>query len=537
MKQFTLIIALLLCFLQTTFAQTDEYPLSESCTSIMVGKKATTDGSVITSHTCDGRYRSWLNIVPAAKNDDKAMMDIQWGTMMTETPWDTRGVETKGKIKQVKETFAYLNVAYPCMNEKQLIIGESTISGRKELVNNKGLFLIENLEAIVLQRCSTARDAIKLMGELVKESGYADGGECITIADKKEVWVFEIFGEGPDKIGAVWAAQRIPDDHVGVCANISRISEIDLKNKDYFMASDNVFSVAKKMGFWDGKETFKFWKAYSGSKPFQIREYFILSSLAPSLKLDYNAEELPFSVKPDKKVSVRDVMALLRSTFEGTEWDMTQNLKMVTSYKNDAGETITDTITSPYANPWMKREMMGMLNYQKEGTVKFQRTCAVAWCAYSFVGQCRDWLPDEVGGVCWFSFDNPAESPRIPIFAGTLSLPQSFNYSGQFAFNEQSAHWQYRQANRLATARWGDGRKLIEPALMQFEDKAFTELAEVDKRAADLLKEDQANAAAGQPTQKCREYLTRYTADFHAASAAKWLELRNQLWTDLKLSF
>ncbi len=378
MKLFTIILAFLLLIPMVANSQSDEYPLSESCTSIMVGKKATTDGSVITSHTCDGRYRSWLNIVPAGKYDDKAMMDIQWGTMMTETPWDTRGVETKGKIKQVKETFAYLNVAYPCMNEKQLIIGESTISGRKELVNNKGLFLIENLEAIVLQRCSTARDAIKLMGELAKEFGYADGGECITIADKKEVWVFEIFGEGPDKIGAVWAAQRIPDDHVGVCANISRISEIDLKNKDYFMASDNVFSVAKKMGFWDGKETFKFWKAYSGSKPFQIREYFILSSLAPSLKLDYNAEELPFSVKPDKQVSVRDVMALLRSTFEGTEWDMTRNLKMVTSYKNDAGETVTDTITSPYANPWMKREMMGMLNYQQDGAVKFQRTCAVA---------------------------------------------------------------------------------------------------------------------------------------------------------------
>ncbi|MPL99440.1 Dipeptidase A [bioreactor metagenome] len=304
----------------------------------MVGKNATTDGSVITSHTCDGRYRSWLNIVPAASHDEKDMLDIQWGTMMTETPWDTRGVETKGKIKQVKKTFAYLNVAYPCMNEKQLIIGESTISGRKELVNSKGLFLIENLEAIVLQRCSTAREAISLIGELVKEYGYADGGECITIADKKEVWVLEIFGEGPDKVGSVWAAQRIPDDHVGVCANISRIGELDLKNKDYFMASDNVFSVAKKMGFWDGKETFKFWKAYSGSKPFQIREFFILSSLAPSLNLDYNAEELPFSVKPDNKVSVRDVMALLRSTFEGTPWDMTQNLKMVSSTKTKPGK-------------------------------------------------------------------------------------------------------------------------------------------------------------------------------------------------------
>lgn len=519
------------------FCQANDFPIDESCTCIMAGKNATTDGSVITSHTCDGRYRTWLNIVPAKKYEGKNIMDIKWGTMLTETPWDTRGVETKGTIPQAKETFAYLNVAYPCMNEKQLIIGESTISGRDELKNNKGLFKIENLEAIVLQRCSTAREAIKLIGELVKEYGYADAGECLTIADKKEVWVLEIFGEGPDRTGAVWAAQRIPDDHVGVSANISRIGELDLKNKDYYMASDNVFSVAKKMGFWDGKETFKFWKAYSGEKPFQIREFFILSTLAPSAKLDYNAEELPFSVKPDKKVSVRDVMALLRSTYEGTEWDMTQNLNFVNTRTNKDGETINDTIKSPYANPWMMRNMINMLNYQNENSVKFQRTCAVAWCSYSFVGQCRDWLPDEIGGICWFSFDNPAESPRIPIFAGTLSLPQSFNYSGQFEFNEQSAHWQYRQANRLATVRWGDGRKLIEPALMQYEDKAFTEMADIEKRASELLKEDRNNAAAGNPTQKCREYLTQYTADLYYSSAAKWLEMRNQLWTNLKLSF
>lgn len=532
-----LIFSLLLCFWLPGIAQTDEFPTSESCTSIMAGKEATTDGSVITSHTCDGKYRSWLNIVPAASYSKDTTMDIHWGTMHTETPWDTRGLSLKGKIKQAQNTFAYVNAAYPFMNEKQLIIGESTISGRSELVNKKGLFLIENLEAIVLQRCSTARAAITLMGELVKEFGYADVGECLTIADKKEVWVFEIFGEGPDQIGAVWAAQRIPDDHVGVCANISRISEINLKEKDHFMASENVFSVAQKMGFWDGKEPFKFWKAYSGAKPFQIREYFILSQVAPSLNLDYNAEELPFSVKPEKKISVRDVMALLRSTFEGTPWDMTQHLNMVTTHKDDSGRTISDTVTSPYANPWMKREMMGMLNYQNPDAVKFQRTCAVAWCAYSFVGQCRDWLPDEVGGVCWFSFDNPAESPRFPIFAGTLSLPQAFNYSGQFNFNEQSAHWQYRQANRLATVRWGDGRKLIEPALMQYEDKAFTELAAVEAHAAELLKQDKKNAAAGKPTQLCRQYLTQYTADFYRASAMKWLELRDQFWSDLKLSF
>lgn len=535
-----ILFSVALFFLFSTFVpaqEPDEFPISESCTSIMAGKKATTDGSVITSHTCDGRYRTWLNIVPAADFADDTVLNIFWGTMHTETPWDTRGIELKGKINQVKHTYAYLNTAYPCLNEKQLAIGESTISGRSELKNDKGLFLIENLEAIALQRCSTARQAIVLIGELIHEFGYADAGECITIADKKEVWVMEIFGEGPDKIGGVWAAQRIPDDHVGVCANISRISTIDLKKSDYFMASENVFEVAKRMKFWDGEEPFKFWKAYSGAKPFQIREYFILTRLAPSLNLDYNSEELPFSVKPDKKVSVRDVMALLRSTFEGTPWDMTQNLNLVQQRKDSTGKWVNDTITSPYANPWMRREMMGMANFLDPGSVEFKRTCAVAWCAYSFVAQLRDWLPDEYGGISWFSFDNPAESPRIPIFCGTLSLPEEFNYCGQFNFNENSAHWQYRQANRLATVRWGEGRKLIEPALMQYEEKAFNDLSAIETKAAELLKEDKKNAEAGNPTQKCREYLTLYTADFYRSSATKWLELRDQFWTNLKLSF
>lgn len=527
-------LILLSFFWINTYGQEMFIPSGESCTSIMAGRKATTDGSVITSHTCDGKYRTWLNIIPATILTRDTMQEIAWGTMLTETPWDTRGVEVKGKILKTARCFAYLNTAYPCMNEKQVGIGESTISGKQELQNKKGLFMIENLEMIVLQRCTTARQAIRLMGELVKEYGYADAGECLTIADKKEVWVFEIFGEGPEKIGGVWAAQRIPDDHVGVCANISRISTLDLKNSDYFMASDNVFEVAQRMKFWDGKEPFRFWKAYSGEKPFQVREFFILSSLAPSLNLDINAEELPFSVKPDAKISVRDVMRLLRSTFEGTPYDMTKNIKQVRHYKNIEGKSVVDTIVSPYANPWMRSEMLATYNNLDSSAVKFQRTCAVAWCAYSFVIQLRDWLPDEVGGVAWFSFDNPAESPRFPIFCGALSLPQSFNYSGQFNFNENSAHWQYRQANRLATIRWGDGRKIVEPAVLNLEEQIFTELPRIESRFAELLKEDQQN---GGKSQKAREYLTRITFDYYRISSQKWLEIRDQFWTTLKLSF
>ena len=534
---FIIVFAIMLFPSSSIYAQSTDFSLDESCTCIVAGKKATQDGSVITSHTCDGNYRTWLNIIPAASHKSNSTIDINWGSMHTETPWDTRGIEKKGEIPQIENSFAYLNTAYPCLNEKQLAIGESTMGGRKELKNTNGLFLIENLEAIALQRCSTARDAITLIGELVKEYGYADAGECLCIADKKEVWIFEIFGEGPDNIGAVWAAQRIPDDHVGVCANISRIGEIDLSKTDYFMASENVFDVAKSMGFWDGEKTFKFWEVYSGDKPFQIREYFILSSVAPSLNLDYDANELPFSVKPDKKISVRDVMALLRSTFEGTPWDMTQNLKSIKKVKDKDGEWETDTIISPYANPWMRGGMMSLLNYQKEGCVTYQRSCAVAWCSYSFVAQLRDWLPDEYGGIAWFSFDNPAQSPRFPIFCGTMKLPESFNYSGQFDFNNKSAHWSYRQANRLASIRYGEGRKIIEPALMEYENKAFDELTFIEKQAAKLLKQDEKNRKKGESSNLCQEYLSRYTCDFQASTSQRWEELRDELWTKFRFSF
>ena len=216
-------------------------------------------------------------------------------------------MEVKGEIPQVNSTFAYLNTAYACINEKQLAIGETTFGGKKELQNKNGLFMIEELERIVLERCTTARQAISLIGNLIKQYGYADGGECITIADTKEVWHMEILGEGPEKIGGVWAAQRIPDDHVGISANISRIGELDLEDSNHFMASGNVFDVAREMGFWDGEKPFKFWEVYSGDKPFSIREYFVFNTLAPGLGLKFDADELPFSVKVEKKVKIRQV--------------------------------------------------------------------------------------------------------------------------------------------------------------------------------------------------------------------------------------
>ncbi len=540
-----LVIVLLVAFLalpslitaQTPFGQiqgSEEFP--ESCTSIQVGRLASTDGSVITCHSCDGNYRTWLNIVPHQTYQKGAMHKVYWGTMHTETAWDLRGMILKGEIPEVEETYAYMNVCYPCMNEKQLAIGETTIGGRRELVNDEGMFLIEELQRIILQRCTNARDAIKLMGELVREYGYGDRGECLTVADPKEIWHFEIFGSGPFEIGAVWAAVRIPDDHVGVSANIPRIGILDLDDPDHYMASDNVYSLAEEMGWWDPKsgETFKFWKAYSGRKPFAIRDYYILSTLAPSLNLQQDADELPFSVKPDKKVSVRDVMRYYRETYEGTAFDMTQNLMVPRNSIRDREylETVdpdAEMVKSPIVNNFMSRDMMNLLNAVKPGTVERQRTIAIAGCSYSQIIQCRDWLPDEVGCIAWFSFENPGQSPRIPIFAGTLRLPKSFEIGAQHRFRNDSACWAFRRANRLSTVRWGVCRSYIEGAVMDFENKAFEDLPMIEKKFMELS----ANGNNG----KAREYLTKYTNDFARATMDKWWELGDTFWGMLGRGF
>ena len=341
-----------------------------SCTSIMVGKGASTDGSVITSHTCDSWYRTWMQVVAAKDHAAGSEEAIYEGRMHTQSASDSTKMYVRGRIPQVAHTYRYLDTAYPCLNEKQLGIGETTISGRKELENKKGLFMIEELERVALERCSTAREAIRLMGDLVKRYGYGDSGECLTIADKNEVWIFEIFGEGKKNIGGVWAAVRIPDDEVSVSANVSRISTIDLSDPDHYMASDNVFDVAKKLKLWDGKEEFCFWKVYSGGnyfdevKNYSVREHFILNALAPSLHLSDTVSNLPLSVRPDAKVSLEQVMHLLGSYFEGTEKNLSGRHKIVNPKRKDKDGNLVegepDSIVSPVSNPWMRPDEINM---------------------------------------------------------------------------------------------------------------------------------------------------------------------------------
>lgn len=521
--------ALLLSFSIATLSAQRSYDIdpdgpgyAENCTTITVGRLASVDGSVMTSHTCDGNYRTWLEIVPARTYEKGTMHPVRWGTLNSETAWEETGVTKKGEIPEAESTYSYLSTAYPCMNEKQLAIGETTIYGREELINKEGLFLIEELEKIALERCSTAREAIKLIGALAEEYGYADLAECITIADKNEVWQFEIAGSGAGKPSALWVAQRIPDENVGICANIPRISDVDFSDKNYFLTSANLRENAKKLGYWDGKSPFKFYKVISTGKPYAIREFFVLSTLAPSLKLTMDMEELPFSVKPENKVSARDIMAFFRQTYENTPYDMTRNLSVAVRLKDKEGKEYSDTIISPIANNWMSSDMRNLINELKPGTVNRYRTIAIANCSYSHVIQCRNWLSDEVGAVAWFAFDNPGESPRIPIFSGTQSLPESFKICGQHRYRTDAALWSFRETNKLATVNWSKGRQLIEPAQAAMEEKAFKEMPYLEKNVTELVKQGKHAEAEA--------LVTDYTNSFAYSAMSKWQELKVKFW-------
>lgn len=511
----------------------------DACTSIMVGRLASTDGSVMTSHTCDSWYRTWMNIVPAADYPRDTVTAVFDGLMHTEHATDQTGTKELGRVPQASHTYRFLNTAYPCLNEHQLGIGETTYGGRDTMQNTAGIFRIEELCRLALQRCTTARDAIRLIDELTKKYGYGDSGECLTIADTKEVWIFEIQGAGPKKPGAVWAAVRIPDDEVAVSANVSRIGRLDLSNPDRYMASDNVKKVAKDMGLWDGKEEFSFWKAYSGGnyfdepKNYSVRELYIMQQVAPSAGFTDDMEELPLSVKPEKKLSVSDVSRLLGSYYEGSKLCLADRLTIPDMRaEKDSVTGERPKVVSPRANPWMRPDEIALYaSLMNDTTMQNIRTVSVSWCAYSTVIQLRSWLPDAVGGVAWVSLDCPGQSPRFPIFSGTTQLPTMLSICGQHRWRDDAALTHFRQANRLATVRWGTARKTMEPAQQYFLDKGARELPFVEQHCQKLLEEGDG------ATQNVADFLDGYTADFFAATIMRWDELAKKCWRQFWAGF
>jgi len=493
-------------------------PASEACTVIMVGREASTDGSVMSTHAadcgvCDFTWRH----VPAADHkagEKRRLYNIdqirtwppseggKWAAVLK----DPTAVE----IPQPAHTYGYHHSIFGYMNDQQLAIGESTIGNVRKIGNPTPTpaVNISMLTLLAMERCRTAREAIQLMGSLAEKYGYGyhDGGEMLAVSDPKEIWVFEVMPVGPlwtpesGKPGAVWAAQRVPDDHVAVCTNESIIGELDLRNPDYFLASAHVESYAVEAGLYDPKSgrPFSWKKAYSpteggaastGGRRSRTWRFYDLVAPSRQFRPETPNMDFPFSVKPDKKLSAQDVMALTRDKSEGSIFDPVLGLR-----------------GGPFKNP----------NYYK-GT----RLISVSNVEYTTLTQCRSWLPAPVGGLVWVALGAQDTSCYIPLYAGAADVPASFTVGDHFVLDRRSARWAFDYVDFHTQVAYNAAIEDVRAARKTWEDGAFAKVAEVDSRAAEIYRRSPREAL---------KYVTGFTLNNAQSVVDAWWKLGDDLW-------
>jgi dipeptidase len=501
---------------------------SEACTVIMVGRDASIDGSVMTTHTCDCGVCDWtFRYVPAAdhKPDDKRRIYHidQFGTFPPSIglKWEKIKDQFSGlEIPEAAHTYGYIHGDFGYMNEKQVSIGESTIGCVPKIENQTPTpkFDITTLTLIAMERAGTAREAIRIMGELAEKHGYGftDTGEMLAVADPKEVWVFEIMPAGPlwtpqtGKPGAVWCAERVPDDHVSVCPNESRIGEIDLANKDFFLASPNVIQFAIDQKLYDPKagKPFNWKRAYdpldvsaAGTNGSRVRLWRFFNIVAPSKNLGPETPnmDLPFSVKADKKFSVQDIMDMTRDKCEGTVFDPARGLQ-----------------GGPFANP----------NYLPYGfkldgkTYNTSRIIGVNRAEYVTVTQARSGLPDAVGGIVWLAFGAQDTSCFMPLYAGITEIPRSFQIGDHWEFSRDSARWAFDTVDFHTQVAYNLAIQDVREAQKKWERSAVSRTPDIDKTAAELYEKDPALG---------RQYLTDYCLNNASLVVNAWWDLGTKL--------
>ncbi|UCG52667.1 MAG: C69 family dipeptidase [Candidatus Latescibacterota bacterium] len=475
--------------------------VAHTCTNLIVTKGASSDGSVMITYTCDGEFHPHLRYTPAADHEPESFVEIK--------DWSGK---VRGKVHQVPHTNAVLYL----MNEHQLVIGETTFGGRKELENPDGLLHYWWLMRLALERSKTAREAIEVMTDLVDQYGYRSTGESFSIADKHEAWLMEMIGPGPGGKGAIWVARRIPEGYVCAHANMSRIGEFPLDDPENCLYSDNVISFAIEKGYYDpdSGEPFSFRHAYNPPHPEMLRYassrvWSLFRRIAPSREWspDYhrgveNAEPYPLWIKPDEKLSHRDVFGLMRDHYEGTDYDMTQGV--------DAG---------PFGSPNRWRPMtweFDGVKYTWERPISTQQT------GFSYVSQSRSWLPDDIGGLLWYGVDDTYTTCYVPLYCGINEVPRSFAEGSIRKFSWDSAWWVFNFVANYANLKYSYMIKDIQKVQFEIEDTFLALQPSVEKTAVELSK-------------KNPELMTRYLTDYSISHAElvveRWRELGEYLLT------
>ena len=500
----------------------------ERCTVVMVGKKASTDGSVISTHTSDCGVCDWTwRYVPAADHPPGSTRKIYYFDQFATDPprkglrWDALAEKAAGlEIPQVGHTYGYLHGMFGYMNDNQVALGESTIGCRQQMENSTTApkMDITMLTMLAMERARTAREAIQIMGDLAVKYGYGhtDSGEMLSVADPNEVWVFEIMPVGPlwapdsGQPGAVWSAQRVPDDHVSVCPNESRIGEIDLKNTDDFMASPNVVSYAVQQKFYDPKsgKPFNWKRAYSptdatasGSYGARARLWRFFDLVAPSQKFSADTPNMdfPFSIKPEKKLSMAHVMEILRDKYEGTPYFPGRGLQ-----------------GGPFENP-------NLLPYGFEVDGKRYNTgrpIGVNRAEYVAVTQTRDWLPNPIGGIVWIGFGAQDTHCLMPFYAGVTSIPPSFEIGDHWEFDRRSARWAFDYVDFHTQVVYSHAIKDVRQAQDRWEKGAIDRTPEIDAQALQLYKKS---------PEQARQFLTDYCNNNANLVVNAWWDLGDQL--------
>lgn len=469
-----------------------------ACTNLIVGKNVSADGSTIISYSADS-YSLFgeLYHYPAGMHKK--------GTMINVYEWDTG--KYLGQIEQARQTYNVVGN----MNEFQLTIGETTFGGRPELVDTTGVIDYGSLIYLGLQRSRTAREAIKVMTDLVQEYGYCSSGESFTIADPNEVWIMEMIGKGPGVRGAVWVAVRVPDDCISAHANHSRIHQFDTSDKENCMYAPDVISFAREKGYFNGvNKDFSFSKAYApldfGARRYceaRVWSYFNMFTDRGEELLPYiqgtTDEPMPLYVKPNRKISVQDVKNAMRDHYEGTALDITK-----------------DFGAGPYHTPYR----LSPLEFEVNGQKYFnERPISTQQSGFVFVAQMRENLPDAVGGVLWFGLDDANMTVFTPVYCCATRVPECYTRvdgADYITFSWKSSFWVFNWIANMVYPRYDlmiDDVRAVQTEI----ETTFNQAQEgIEAAAVKMLETD---------PDKAKEFLTNYTVMTAQSTHDAWKRL------------
>ncbi len=484
------------------FALCSAWVAGMACTNFLVGKDASVDGSTMISYAADSyALYGFLHYSPAADHAEGAVREVN--------DWDT------GKplctIPQVAHTYNVVGN----MNEHQLSIGETTWGGRPELEIGEGIDY-GSLIYIALERCKTAREAIKCMTDLVAEYGYASSGETFSIADPNEVWLMELIGKGKVEKGAVWVATRVPDDCIAAHANQARFTTINFKDKENWMWSKDVVKFARKQGYFSGKdEEFNFQEAYapydfSGLYVCEARVWSFFRKFSNDMDKYFDfasgktfvetggkdaGERMPLYIKPNHKVSAQELKDCMRDQYEGTPLDITQG---------------------PDAGPWNSKLRYGSLGFQYDSVQYwFERPIATQQTGWSFVAQMRGYESAKAGGILWFGVDDAASTVYVPMYSTITKVPNCFaeDNGDMYNYSPTSAWWTYNIVANWAYTKYSAMMPDIKKVQAAWEDKFNSQVDVVDAQVAEMDQE------------KAIEFLTKYSCTQAEESTAAWKDL------------